>query len=273
MAEQIVNAPAARGSVLDQGAHVLSWVPEGHRPVIWLSKRALFEKGVAVRGGVPICFPWFGSGPQGNLAPAHGFARISDWRLVSVDEHPDGTTVVHALDEQRATSPKFPHPYRAVSSVTFADTLRHSLEVTNSGTTAFDFEAALHAYLAVGDSTAIRVEGLSGDSYLDKVDKETRMQVGPVTIQGEVDRVYTSDAAVRVVDPVLGRAITVEKSGSASTVVWNPWVDKARRLADFGDDEWRTMVCVETANVAPAAVHLEPGESHTMTARITVERT
>jgi len=271
MAEQIINTPIAQGSVLDHGAHVLSWTPEGHRPVIWLSQHALFEAGVAVRGGVPICFPWFGSGPSHDLSPAHGFARISHWRLVSVDEDPTRSTVVHSLDEHEASRPAFEYPYRAVSTVTFADSLAMSLEVTNTGAEPFDFEAALHTYLAVGDSTGVSIEGLSGDAYLDQVRDEHSVQDGPVAIDGEVDRIYTSEAAVHIVDPSLGRVITVEKSGSASTVVWNPWIDKAHRLPDFGDDEWRTMVCVETANIAPSVVHLEPGESHTMTARISVE--
>ena len=270
MHEEAVDTSLARGSVADHGAHVLSWAPKGHDSIIWLSEHAVFAPGKAIRGGVPICFPWFGSGRSGDMQPAHGFARRAVWRLLSVDVQDEVATVVHELTQAEATSPEFPHRYQAVATAVFGDTLELSLSVTNTGRDSFSFEAALHTYLRVGDVTSISIVGLEGDGYLDQVTGARAVQDGPLGFVGEVDRIYASEADVRVHDPELGRVITLTKTGSASTVVWNPWVEKSARLPDFGDDEWRTMVCVETANVGAAAVLLEPGESHVMRVRISV---
>ncbi len=270
MAEQVIDNAVASGAVRDHGAHVTAWAPAGHSAVVWVSAHAVYAEGVAIRGGVPICFPWFGPGRSGNLSPAHGFARVVEWRLVDVIEDADAVTVVHELDEQLATSVEFPYAYRATSTARFADTLTLTLEVQNTDDVAFSYEAALHTYLRVGDSEAISVAGLEGDSYLDQVEGARAVQRGPIRLVGEVDRVYASVGAVHVVDPSLGRTISIAKSGSGSTVVWNPWVSKARRLPDFGDQEWREMVCVETANIGDAAVHLAPGQSHRMQAIISV---
>ncbi|MBI1349915.1 MAG: D-hexose-6-phosphate mutarotase [Actinomycetales bacterium] len=270
--ELSVTNTGGRGTVYDYGAQVTAWTPEGERPVVWLSEQAVFTPGTAIRGGVPICFPWFGGGPNGDLTPAHGFARISPWRRMTVGEAADATTVTHHLDMTSAHAPQFPHAYRARATARFSNTLTTSLRVENTGDQAFTFEAALHTYLAVGDATHLSIDGLVGSEYLDQVTGEHAVQLGPVVIDGEVDRVYRSSSPVVVIDRSWGRRITVVKSGSASTVVWNPWVDKAKRLSDFGDDEWRGLVCVETANVKEDAVTLEPGQAHEMSAVLAVER-
>ncbi len=256
-----------RGAVYDHGAHVASWAPAGHDEALWMSRCAVLEPGAAIRGGVPVVFPWFGSGRTGDLVPAHGFARRSDWSLVDVIHDADVVRVRHALTSSEATSPLFPYAYRATSEASFGRELALHLTVENTGDVAFTFEEALHTYLTVGDVARATVTGLDGTSYLDQVavgGPATRMQRGAVSFTGETDRVYASTATVVVVDPVLRRSVTITKSGSADTVVWNPWVDKARALPDFGDDEWRTMLCVEGANLRDHAVTLAPGQSHTM---------
>lgn len=265
-----VSTPTVTGRVSDHAAHVLSWQPAGHRPVIWMSSEAIFAPGVAIRGGVPICFPWFGAGRSGALSPAHGFARLVEWPNAEVLDEGGVTSITHELTDALATSPEFPFHYRALARVEFGSVLRMSLTVENTDVVTFSFEEALHTYLAVGDATAVSIFGLEGAGYHDKVLDQQLVQAGPVSIEGEVDRVYSSTASVTVADPVLDRTITVVKEGSASTIVWNPWVDKARALRDFGDDEWRSMVCVETANVGDDAVTLVPGQVHTMSVEIRV---
>lgn len=261
------------GAVADHGAHVLTWQPTAHEPVVWMSGHAVFSDGVAIRGGVPICFPWFGPGRTGDQTPAHGFARLATWQRVEATETDGVTRMVHRLDQRDAAVPQFPGPYLVTSTVTAGDLLELSLTVENTGPQPFTFEAALHTYLAVGDVTRAQVTGLAGAAFHDKVRGELSVQRGAITIAGEVDRVYDSDAAVEVHDPVLERVIRVAKTGSSSTIVWNPWVEKAKRLTDFGDDEWQGMLCVETANVGDRAVTLAPGESHRMTAALSVSRT
>lgn len=265
------STPPGSGSVADHGAQVLSWQPSGHAPVLWVSEHALFRAGTAIRGGNPICFPWFGSGRPGDLFPAHGFARLATWHRVEAEVSGDVVRVVHQLDQSIATAPSFSQPYRAVATVVADQGLLMELMVENTGTAPFTFEAALHTYLVVGDVTHVSVEGLDGEPFFDQVTGESAVQEGSIVIDREIDRIYDSAASVHVHDPALHRVLSIVKTGSASTIVWNPWVDKARRMQDFGDDEWRGMLCVETANVGARAVTVHPGERHVMAARLTID--
>lgn len=264
------------GAVFAHGAQVVSWMPAGAGEVgevLFLSRMAEFDTANAIRGGIPVCFPWFGPGRTPGMSPAHGFARTAQWHLASVDDGADAAVAVFRLTEADATSEWFPHAFTAELRVSFGATLQVALTVANTGTATFSYEDALHAYFAVGDVERIRVEGLDDTEYVDKTlepDAQPRIQSGEVTITGETDRVYLSEAQIRIVDPVLDRAIVIDKEGSASTVVWNPWIDKARALADLADDEWREFVCVEVANIGARAVELAPGEHHTTVMRVAV---
>jgi len=249
------------------GAHVTRWRPAGHDDVLWMSSRARFEYGKPIRGGVPICFPWFGgntpaSDPDG---PSHGYARITTWEYLDAGQDDRGVylTLGTRID-----------PFDLRYTAVFGDTLSMTLAVTNPGQAPASFESALHSYFSISQIRQARVHGLEHTAYLDTVGGGATPQTQddkPITFTAETDRTYASDAPVRIEDPGMARAITIEKTGSASTVVWNPWVDKAKAMPDFGDDEWPGMLCVETANAEPNRVVLEPGASHTMTATIGVE--
>lgn len=272
-----LSCPSGSGTVRTYGAHVMSWAPTGADPVLWVSSQAKDSVGEAIRGGVPICFPWFGPGRSGDLKPAHGFARITEWKLadrISEDDAAAATArfILTHEDIDPQLRGAFPHPFRAVYTVDFGAELIMSLTVTNTGSTAFEFEEALHTYLSVGDSRRISIDGLDGARYFDKVAQQEEQQSGAVTITDETDRVYHSQDTVRVKDPAMGRTITVAKEGSANTVVWNPWTEKSKAMDDFADAEWQSMVCVETANVLGDAVHVDAGKSHTMTQRLSVSR-
>lgn len=266
------RTPLAEGRVTDHGAQVVAWRPAGSEPVIWLSRYAVWDPGSAIRGGVPICFPWFGPGRSGQMTPAHGFARTAQWDLESASESEGVTTVVHVLTDKQTSSPRWPFRYRATATVSLGETLRMVLAVENADDRPFSFETALHTYLAVGDAPSIVIEGLEGARFHDKVTGKDAVQVGPLRLAAEVDRVYASPATVEVHDPVLNRTLVIEKSGSASTIIWNPWVEKAQAMTDFGDDEWRSMVCVETANVGDHAVLLAPREVHEMKVTLSVDQ-
>jgi glucose-6-phosphate 1-epimerase len=270
-----VATPRASGTVFFHGAHVTDWTPaHAGRPVLWMSSRSAFRPDKAIRGGVPICFPWFGGHPSDSTAPAHGFARLAAWTLADVVDDGGVVTVTLTFDTAAYASPRWPHHARARYRVGFGGTLDMRLDVENVGQRPFSFEEALHTYLAVGDIGQAEVTGLESTDYLDKVDGFARKHQGaePVLFTAETDRVYLDTAsACRIVDRAWSRTIEVGKSGSRTTVVWNPWAAKAAGYSDFGPDEWRGMLCVETANVGAAAVHLEPGGVHAMQTAITVE--
>ena len=267
-------APGGSGTVYEHGAHLTSWTPDGSAPVLWTSSLARFEPGVAIRGGVPIVFPWFGPGRSGELTPAHGFARTQPWHLVDTGGDGDDATATFELRGDGATEPNFPFSFVARYEIRLGRTLQLALTVENHDEQPFSFEAALHAYYRVGDVRRVRIEGLDGCSYLDQADANgltTKVQSGNVTFSAETDRIYESSGTVRVIDEALGRVLVIAKEHSASTVIWNPWVDKAHRMEDFGDDEWPSMVCVEGGNLRAGSVQLASGEQHTMRYSVSVE--
>jgi glucose-6-phosphate 1-epimerase len=267
-----VLASEATGAISAHGAQVLSWVPDGGAEVLFVSRAARLDTGSAIRGGIPVVFPWFGPGRVAGMSPAHGFARTAAWRLLRVDDGADTATVEFGLTEQDATSEWFPHPFEARLTVTFGRELRVGLAVTNTGRAPFSYEDALHTYFRVGNAERVRIEGLDGATFVDKTHEgERAIQQGGVVITGETDRIYASTATARIVDPVLGRTICVAKAGSADTVVWNPWVDRARALGDLADDEWGEFVCVEAANIGRSAIDLVPGASHVTAVNVRID--
>lgn len=262
-------------AVVDSGAHVTHWTPDGE-PVLFLSSRAEFAPGRPIRGGVPVCFPWFGPGRDGQSRPAHGWARTLDWTLSQATEVDGVTTLEWRLtDADVVEAPgltRWGHSFEATCRQRFDSELTLDFTVRNTGNESFDYEAALHTYFRVGDVAQVIVEGLGGADYWDKLTGQTQTQIGDLQLTDRTDRVYASAADTRIVDPVLERTITVAKAGSATTVVWNPWEAEAANIADLGEGEWREFLCVETANTGADAVRLAPGQLHTMTVRLTVAK-
>jgi len=267
-----VDGAAGAAEVYLQGAHVTSWTPSGGAPVLWMSAVSDFAPGRPLRGGVPLCFPWFGALAADPAAPGHGFARLSSWHLVEAGEQGDDVVLVFRLtDSDETRSSAWPHRFEALYTVTVGARLGLSLRVRNLDTTTVTFEEALHTYLGVPDIHDVTVSGFEGLPYLDRlaVPQEQGSDDGPVSFSSETDRIYLgTDADARVSDGA-GRTVTITAEGSASRILWNPWTAKAAAMADFGDDEWQAMLCVETANVRDDAITLAPGESHTMSAVIT----
>ncbi len=268
---------AAEGEALVylQGAHVARFQPKGGTPVLWMSAASGFETGKPIRGGVPICFPWFGRKAGSPEAPQHGFARILPWTLVEVTrEADDSLRALFKLTPEAAARGGFVTELEAALAVTVSRSLRMELTVRNVGRASATFEEALHSYFAVSDVRQVRVRGLEGAGYLDTTAGRASKpgETEPIAIAAETDRVYTGAAGtVTIEDPGWHRRIVVAKQGSATTVVWNPWIAKAKAMPDFGDDEWTGMICVETANALEDAIHLAAGDSHVMTATIDVQ--
>jgi glucose-6-phosphate 1-epimerase len=239
-----------------------------------MSESSRYEPGAPIRGGVLICFPWFGPRAGDPSAPVHGVARVGAWKLDGVSLEAGGSVNARlSLDCGTLASPHVTHNLVLAYELRLGRGLLMALTVTNPAEVPTTFEQALHTYFAVGDVRKVSVAGLEGAIYVDKVDgaKRKTQTDALITIAGETDRLYLdTGAAVTLEDPGLGRRIRVEKAGSRSTVVWNPWVEKSKAMPDFGDDEWARMICIETANAADNAVTIPPHASHTMTAVISV---
>lgn len=268
-----ISTPLASARIFPHGAHVASWTPAGAQPVIFMSAASHFAHGKPIRGGVPVCFPWFGGRAGYPESPAHGFARLEEWTVESLANE-DGMIVVSLiLGDSEATRALWPHAFLARHRIRVGSTLEMTLEVENRGAESFTFEEALHTYFAVSAVQNVEVRGLDGAEYVDKVDggARKRQPAEPLRFTGETDRVFPANTAACVLhDPGLHRDIVVEKRGSATTVVWNPWIAKAKAMADFGDDEWPGMACIETANTAGDAITLAPGAKHALTALVRV---
>jgi glucose-6-phosphate 1-epimerase len=270
----VVKSPQASAEIYLHGAHLTAWHPAtATEPVVWLSRESLFDANKPIRGGVPICFPWFGAHASDATAPAHGFARLREWTLTDAREDGDGRVTL-TLELQATSGPSaWPHAFRAIYRVTIGTSLTLALEVHNPGAAPFTFEEALHTYFAVGDIRQVTVTGLERTTYLDKPAGFGRVEQGddPIRFTGETDRIYLRTVpACTIHDPGKRRTITITQTEAHTTVVWNPWIAKAKAMPDFGDDEWPEMLCVETCNVNVGARTLAPGETHTMTAAIAV---
>ena len=267
-----VTTATAAGEIYLHGGQVTSWTPAGQRDVLFVSGASRWEPGRAIRGGIPVCFPWFGNKAGDPNAPAHGFVRSKAWTLESIAQAEAGVVVSVATESDAQTRTQWPFDFKLLLRTTFGVSLKLELVMTNTGSVPLTFEEALHTYYAIGDAATVRVAGLDGTHYLDKVDGgRERVQGGDITIVAETDRVYIDTTrSVDIDDPTLGRRIRVDKAHSRSTIVWNPWIEKARAMADLHDDDWTRLVCVETANVQPHAVSLAAGEQQVMTLTVSV---
>jgi glucose-6-phosphate 1-epimerase len=274
MTRAVVTTAEAEAEVYLHGAHVTRYRPARERDVLWLSPRSVYRADKAIRGGVPICFPWFAARTGDPSAPMHGFARTSEWRVDSVGQPGDGSVeIIFELRVDEQTRRVWPWSFAARYHVRVGRVLELVLRVMNGGSEVLAFEEALHSYLAVGDVRQVRVQGLEGTTYIDKTDANKHKPQGneAVTIGGETDRIYTNTRATCALeDPVLGRRINVAKEGSNSTVIWNPWVERAKAMADVGEDAWTAFVCIETCNVGDQRVTVQPGDTHEMRAAIGV---
>ncbi len=260
----ITNAHASAELYL-HGGHLTRFCPRGHQPLLWMSSASRFAADAPIRGGIPLCWPWFGAHATRGDLPAHGFARLRAWRLVRTAVDGAGRTLVALeLASDAGTLALWPHPFRLTLLATVGRALTLELCIDNPGPEPMRCEEALHTYLAVGDVARVGLAGLQGATYLDKVRDLARFrQDEPLTIAGEVDRVFLdTTATVLVSDPAGARQLAVSKQNSHATVVWNPGAAKAAAMSDIGAGEWRTLLCVETANVKDHALTIPPGGQH-----------
>ena len=273
---RIVNKQA-QSTIALQGAHVMTFEPVGEKPVIWLSPAAKLVRGKSIRGGVPICWPWFGAHATDSTFSAHGFARTVPWQVVASEALSDGgTRITFELPQSSIPSAQWPHACRVRNIVTVGKEMSVELVTENTGQAMFEIGEALHTYFVISDVDKVRITGLEGCAYLDKVgDWQRKTQDGAITIAAEVDRLYVdTDSDCLIDDSGHKRCIRIAKRASRSTVVWNPWVEKAAKMGDFGSDTgYRGMVCVESANAAENVVKIAAGATHSSHVTYSIEKT
>jgi glucose-6-phosphate 1-epimerase len=274
MPRVLITSSRGEGEMYLQGAQVTSWKPAKADEVLFLSTKSRWEEGQAIRGGIPICFPWFRAKTNDPQAPAHGFVRTKRWLLESIIENGSGVVVSMFTESDERTRHWWPGDFRLVHRVTFGSELTLELVCSNTGTTPLRFEEALHTYNRVADVQQVRLLGLDTVRFLDNTDSNReKTQQGEVAIVSQTDNAYMNTRnAVDLVDPQMRRRIRLEKANSLTTVVWNPWREGAKGLPDVGDGEWTKFFCVEASNVLGFAVNLAPGQQHRMTAVLGVAK-
>lgn len=281
----VVNADSS-ASISDYGAHVLTWTPAGQPPVIWRPAAVQLREGTAIRGGVPIIFPWFNTGWDGgrlvSKQPKHGFGRVAFWSFdadASSDRHVRYTLDSTDFgDDLLAQLNSGDHPrFRATYDVEIGERIAMTLTVTNDGDEPLIYEAALHTYLHVGDVERIAVHGLESCEYLDNTQPDVPHCPAtgePITFDGMVDRTYLrgdeADAPITIDDPVLGRTIEIVNAGAPQAVVWNPGQAAGDAMGDLAVGEWRGFVCVEAVARLDRSVTLAPGQTHTLSQTLSV---
>lgn len=256
-----IDHPAVQARIALQGAHIIECTPAGQPPLLWMSRADPCKPGTALRGGVPICWPWFADERDG---PAHGIARTSEWHLQHV--HADNASVLVSLRlPQEDVARQLPDESWAVEiEFVLGEQLAIALSTTNTGEQRQQLSQALHSYLPVADIEQAEVTGLQGFTYMDKVlGGSTATQQSDLRFSGETDRIYvnhTGQVKLHTGDDLL----CIDRQGSESLVVWNPWQDKGNRLSQFPADGYRSMVCIEAANAGPDRRMIEPGSTHTL---------
>lgn len=253
------------------GAQVIQFTPKDKHALLWLSEDALYQSGKAIRGGIPICWPWFGNHTTNASLPAHGFVRNRFWTLSTIVEPSDSETrITLTTRSDESSMALWPHRFELELTIIVSTSLTLELKMTNTDRQPWTCGGALHSYFAVGNIENTRIESVTGSEYLDKPDDFARKtQTGPLTFVGEVDRVFIGFENDCVISDIANqREIRVKKAGSQTTVIWNPWRDIATAMNDMPDDGYRRFVCVEPANAFDDLVTLAPGESHVLATTI-----
>ena len=273
-----ITLSTGEATIYLQGAHLTQWNPAGQKPVLFLSEQSFFAPGKAIRGGVPICFPWFGGRSDGGPGPSHGFARTAMWELVFAALLPgthegDRVQLTFTLGATDDTHALGFDDFRVAYEVVIGRTLTMKMTVANFSSGPLRFEEALHAYFQVDDVRDTEIKGLASATYLDKRDanQSKATPAGPLLLDRWTDSVFAGNrSAVSINDVGNKRSINIVKTNSATTVVWNPWAEGAATLNDMDDDEWPCFVCVEAANTGADTITLQAGATHTMIMNVAI---
>ena len=251
----------AEAKIALQGAHIFHYKANAKTPLLWLSELAYFKEGKAIRGGIPVCFPWFGPHKSDATLPQHGFARTAMWSLILVEEIDEGKTHIQLqLLANEETKKLWNYNFDVRLDFVVSAELSVTLTVINTDSKPFEISTALHTYFNISDISNIMIDGLKESMYRNALDSKEYLEKSDVTIDQEVDRVYFN-ASKKIILHDGSKKIELKQEGSNSLVVWNPWIEKSKQMADMGEAAYKTMVCLETANVGQDSKVLDVGES------------
>ncbi|CAH0991617.1 Putative glucose-6-phosphate 1-epimerase [Sinobacterium norvegicum] len=276
-----VNNAVAKATIFCQGAQISLYQPHQSAAVLWTSPACDYSAGKSLRGGIPICWPWFSgladnpktvteqySTEQLAAAPPHGIVRELDWQLAEINEHENVTELVWFLDLAKDSSTYWPYKTSLSYRVSIGKELNIEFNVCNNGVDKFHFSTALHSYLAVDNIDNAVISGLDGCDYVDALDeRKLHRQQGGIRFTGETDRIYRGcNTDITLTEEGSDNdSLVISSSNSDSAVIWNPWIEKSKTLSHFADDAYQSMLCIETANADKDFVTLEPGHSHCLT--------
>ncbi|WP_261833466.1 D-hexose-6-phosphate mutarotase [Vibrio ishigakensis] len=264
-----VMHPKAKCAVSLFGGHLLSYIPEGKPETIWMSAEAKYDGATALRGGIPVCWPWFAR----MATPAHGFCRTSnEWKLVEHRENDEGVMLRLGLTDSEETFAIWPHKFELFLDIQIGDELTVSLTMHNTDEAPWKFSGALHTYLNISDITKVETRGMGGE-YIDSLNNGALTQGGDTLVLTDtIDRIYTKpEASIELSDTGFERRIQVSNDGANSAVLWNPWAQGAESMGDMQNDGFKTMLCIEACQWAKdleSGTELAPGESHTLSTKI-----
>ena len=266
-----ITHPTAEAKLSLHGGHLLQFKPAGHKDIIWLSEQAQFSTNAAIRGGVPICWPWFGRIAQ----PSHGFARTSLWQLMDHQESHDGVIIRLLLEDNEYTRTFWPHAFKAILTFTIGVTLTIDLDIQNTGQQPWRFSGALHTYFHLGDAPSSYITGM-GPKYLDSLNHNKRTTgETQLPINQAIDRVYLApEASIHIHDTDHQRIIQVENRGHNAAVIWNPWQEGAEGMNDMTNEGYKTMACVEStwfAKDLASGLEVQPGQNHHLSTKISIQ--
>lgn len=269
-----INNQYAKARISSYAGQVLSYQPHNQtQDLVFISDKANYQSGKAIRGGVPICWPWFGDDKSGLGRPSHGFMRNQQWQILASKKDGDGTiTLILGFDSTENTKSIWPHDFELRLEIVVGQKLELKLKTRNTGQTAFTITQALHTYFNISDIEKIIVTGLDGKNYLDKlVGFAESTQSGDVLVSQEIDRVFQSvKNDVHLIDSGFNRTITISETGSETTVIWNPWSTAISNIADLDSEHYRHFLCVETANAAKDSIEIPAGKTHSMAVAYTI---
>lgn len=256
------------------GAHIVSYSPTKNMEVLWMSPYSSFEQGKAIRGGIPVCFPWFGPHESDENLPQHGFARIMDWEVTKTETLESGESMICLqLCSSDKTKEFWPHDFCAEMIFKVGAKLSVTLKVNNTSADSIEYTSALHSYFSLSGIENISIEGLENTRYQNQLDGGDYKQETPLlTInKAETRHYYNTETTCVINDPIFNRRINIEKLGSKNSTVWNPWAETCAEMGDMPNDAYETFVCLETVNKIDDAIKLAPGASHETTAIISAE--
>jgi len=260
----------ARALISIYGAQVLSYLPAGQtEDLFFLSPQSFYKEGKAIRGGIPVCWPWFGPDPKGLQRPNHGFVRNDYWQVAKTEALTEGETKISLLFSDTIKKEKtWRKPFSLMLEITVGATLRLKLTTTNNSDKSFSITQAFHSYFRVGHIKHVKVFGLEGCEYFDKLDQgEQKTQDGIVTVTEEVDRIYVDVVNNLIIeDPVFKRRIHINCPNTSTAVVWNPWSKTSQKMQDLGNSDYKQFICVEAGNVALDLIQIEPGQHYSLAA-------